>query len=671
MQPAMRSERHAASRNHLLAPRHWIYMEGFETFARELTSRLKARGCARAAAWTIFERRLDAELERLTELLFELYGARPDFAYWVEDLVERAFEAFKARPARLRARDARLPPESGWFRAQDVLGAVCYVDRWAGSFRGIYDRLPYLRELGIKYLHLMPFFKSPERENDGGYAVSSYRETNPQLGTMDELEELARRLEARGITLVADFVFNHSSDEHEWALAARAGDSFHRDFYLTFPDSSEPEEYSRTLREIFPEARRGSFTWCEEMNRWVWTTFHSYQWDLNYRNPAVFNAMASEMLALSNRGIGVLRLDAVAFVWKEKGTSCENLPQAHTIIRAFQAVARLSCPSLLFKSEAIVHPDDIAKYIDPRECQLSYNPLLMAELWEAAATKEVKLLAYSLAKRHDLPEGCAWVNYIRCHDDIGWTFADEDAAALGINGFDHRRFLNQFYLGEFPGSFARGLSFQYNPLTRDMRICGTAASLAGIERNMVRDPGKNRETSLRRLLLLYGIALSAGGLPLIYLGDELGVENDPAWDRDPAHAKDSRWVHRAVFPQALYEERHDSATVSGRVFSGMLKMIRARASRAVFAEPRLAVMESGHPSILMFVKEGADERLAVVGNFSERPARPCSSGWRALFSGTDGQGSELLSAKTCTENEAPVLEPCELLWISIRAAPGA
>ncbi len=641
-------------------------LRGFDSFRHELAERLRARGAVQSPRWPEFEHRLDAELERLTGLLFELYGDRPDFAYWVENLVYGAFEAFENRPAWLRKRDRTFLPENGWYLAQDVVGAVCYVDRWAGTFRGIGERIPYLKELGVKYLHLMPFFKSPEAENDGGYAVSSYRETAPALGSMADLAALARLLAEEGIALVADFVFNHTSDEHEWALAAKSGSADYRDFYLTFSDFREPEEYSRTLRDIFPESRRGSFTWNEEMQRWVWTTFHSYQWDLNYRNPAVFNAMAGEMLALANRGVAVLRLDAVAFIRKEKGTACENLPQAHTIIRAFQSVARLACPSLLFKSEAIVHPDYIARYIDLHECQLSYNPLLMAELWEAAATKEVRLLAYSMKKRHHLPPGCSWVNYLRCHDDIGWTFADEDAAALGIRGFDHRQFLNRFYLGEFPGSFARGLKFQYNPLTHDMRICGTAASLAGIERDMGRDPGKDRETALRRFLLLYGIVFAAGGLPLIYLGDELGMENDPDWDRDPAHAGDSRWVHRPLFQKALFEERHDPSTVTGRIFARFRRMIQIRAAHAVFAVQDVQVIESGHPSVLMFRKVSEDASLAVLGNFGEQAAGVSPDAWHSLFEAMAApEAVDLLSDRVFVPEQAPELLPCELLWLSV------
>ena len=701
-------------------------MRGFDSFTVALKTRLVGRGLTRSPRWPEFECRLDAELERLTGLLFGLYGDRPDFAYWVEDLIVTVFAAYEERPEWFAERDRAFSPESGWYLSQDIVGAVCYVDRWAGSFRGIGERIPYLKELGVRYLHLMPFFKSPETENDGGYAVSSYRETNPGLGSMEDLAALARKLASEGIVLVADFVFNHTSDEHNWARAAEAGDPFYRDFYLTFPDSREPEEYSRTLRDIFPESRRGSFTWNEAMGRWVWTTFHSYQWDLNYRNPAVFNAMAGEMLALANKGVAVLRLDAVAFIWKEKGTSCENLPQAHTIIRAFQTVTRLACPSLLFKSEAIVHPDFIAQYIDLRECQLSYNPLLMAELWEAAATKEIRLLAYSIKKRNHISSGCAWINYLRCHDDIGWTFADEDAAALGIKGFDHRQFLNRFYLGEFPGSFAHGLSFQYNPVTRDMRICGTAASLAGIERRRPTNPrggasvedggnsgrpseasaGSNRaaaatsescvcrapaphsidgeddgdsgrfpadqnhgaderqETALRRLLLLYGIEFSAGGIPLIYLGDELAMENDPDWAKDPAHAGDSRWVHRLRFQSDLFEERDAPETVTGQVFGRFKTMVAARAAHPVFAVQELDVLESGHPSILRLRKTTAEEALVVVGNFSESEAMVPGGVWSSLFenSGAD-EAIDLLSNRRFNPESPAKLLPCGLLWL--------
>ena len=633
-------------------------------FERTCIERWRSAGLLSMPEWDEFESRLVVEMRRLSELLWSLYRDRPDFAFQFERLIEEVFAAWRVRPPALKARDRQFPPESGWFSASGQVGAVAYVDRFAGSFRGLMERIPYLQELGITFLHLMPFFRSPERQNDGGYAVSSYRDTNPGLGSMEDLEALAKALADAGIVLVADFVFNHTSDEHQWARSARSGDADYQDFYLVFADRAQTEAYQSHLRDIFPEVRSGSFTWSIDMQAWVWTTFHSYQWDLNYANPAVFRAMAGEMLSLANRGIAVLRLDAVAFIWKQRGTSCENLPQAHTIIKAFQSIVRLACPSMLFLSEAIVHPDDIAAYIDPRECQLSYNPLLMAELWEASATKEVRLLSLSLAKRHRLPDGCAWINYVRCHDDIGWTFADEDAAELGINGRDHRAFLNDFYIGTFPGSFSRGVSFQYNPMTGDRRICGTAASLAGIERALLEGDGQDIDTALRRVLLLYGMAFSVGGIPLLYLGDELGVTNDYSYESNPAESSDSRWVHRPRWDARRAAERDDQTTVAGRLHHGLADMARIRAEHAVFGTQSLSVIDAGHTSVLAFRKQHAGELLTVIGNFADRPVRLDQ---QTVFGLLHGQaGTNLLDRSLVLPDQELPLEACGMLWIQQR-----
>jgi len=627
----------------------------------QCAQRWEERGLNKDPLWPEFKVRLDREFYRLAELLWRLYGNRPDFAYQVETIIAHVFQAFQARPEGLKERDRQYPPESAWFLSEQQVGAVAYVDRFAGTFRGLEKRIPYLKELGVTYLHLMPFFKSPEGENDGGYAVSSYRETNPALGTMEDLSHLAQTLAKEGIVLVADFIFNHTSDEHLWAQRAKAGEGKYQDFYWFFTDVGETEQYQKNLRDIFPEVRKGSFTYYGDLKRWVWTTFHSFQWDLNYRNPEVFDAMAGEMLFLANAGISILRLDAVAFVWKELGTPCENLPQAHTIIQAFQSVTRLAAPSLLFKSEAIVHPDDIQKYIDLRECQLSYNPLLMAELWEASATKEVRLLALSLRKRHSISEGCAWVNYVRCHDDIGWTFADEDAAELGIKGNDHRNFLNAFYMGQFPGSFSRGVSFQYNPTTGDRRICGSAASLAGIERALEEGSGTDLETAIRRLLLLYGVVFSAGGLPLLYLGDELGTLNRYEYQDDPDQANDSRWVHRPLWSDSAYKKRKDRSTVEGRVFAGIQKLSAIRRGHPVFGVPDLRVADARHPSVLVFHKQREGTLLTVVGNFSESPVRLPGPVVDSLLAGYNGR--DLLTQTLVTSGEELLLPPAALLWI--------
>ncbi len=346
----------------------------------------------RPREWQTFTRRLEAHFERLFELLVQVYGREYDFFYHLEELLRLMARSWLERPEVLKALDAEREADTGWFQSNQMLGGVCYVDLFAGDLNGIREKVPYFKELGLTYLHLMPLFKAPEGENDGGYAISSYREVNPALGAMAQLAELAEELRQEGINLVLDFVFNHTSDQHEWALKAKAGDPVYRDYYYMFPNRAMPDAYERTLREIFPAEHSGAFTYFPKIDRWVWTTFHSYQWDLNYSNPEVFNRMAGEMLFLANQGIDVLRLDAVAFIWKQMGTSCENLPQAHMLIQAFNAVTQIAAPSMLFKSEAIVHPDEVARYIRTDECQLSYNPLLMALLWNSLATRDARLL---------------------------------------------------------------------------------------------------------------------------------------------------------------------------------------------------------------------------------------------------------------------------------------
>ncbi len=462
--------------------------------------------------------------------------------------------------------------------------------------------------------------------------------------------------------MVVDFVFNHTSDEHRWAVAALADDPVYRDFYYMFPDRQMPDAYERTLREIFPEVRRGSFTWRPDAKRWVWTTFNSFQWDLNYGNPAVFRAMAEELLFLANAGVEVMRLDAVAFIWKQIGTSCENLPEAHMLIQAFNALIRIAAPTLLFKSEAIVHPDDVAKYISPEECQISYNPLLMALLWETLATREVKLLQASLSHRYRIDPRCAWVNYVRCHDDIGWTFDDGDAARVGINGFGHRRFLNDFYTGRFPGSFARGLPFQENPQTGDCRISGTCASLSGLEKGLREKTTYEVELAIRRILLIHGIILSAGGIPLIYLGDEVATVNDYSYRDDPAKAADSRWVHRPFANAANYGQRGNADPPAGRVYNGLRQLIAVRRETRAFADGELTVVDTGNSHIFGYLREHAGARVLVLANFSEYE-QPISANL-VRNHGLSYDFRDLISGDTIALGENLILEPYRLVWLA-------
>ncbi|MCO6449816.1 MAG: alpha-glucosidase C-terminal domain-containing protein [Caldilineales bacterium] len=632
---------------------------------QRLLPRLRQRFAdASATDWADFEERLYRHFERLFLALLDLYGGRYDFFFHLEDILATAAESWLARPQALKLLDDEREQNPTWFQSQGMVGGVCYVDLFADNLAGIRQRIPYFQELGLTYLHLMPLFASPEAENDGGYAVSSYREVEARLGTMAELEDLTAELRGNGISLVIDFVFNHTSDEHEWAQRAIAGEREFEEMYFLFPDRTQPDAYDAHLREIFPDVRPGSFTYRADIDRWVWTTFNSFQWDLNYRNPAVFKRMATEMLFLANVGVEILRLDAVAFTWKELGTNCENLPLAHVLIQAFNALARIAAPALLFKSEAIVHPDEVAKYIDPEECQLSYNPLLMALLWEALATRNVRLLAHSLRERFRIDPACAWVNYVRCHDDIGWTFDDGDARRLDINGFDHRHFLNDFYTGRFQGSFARGLPFQENPATGDARISGACASLAGLEKALRQESDYEVELAVKRILLIHSVILSIGGIPLIYLGDEVGTTNDYSFRDDPAKAGDSRWLHRPRTDWARADQRHDVETVSGKVFQGLQRLMQIRQDCATFSGNEMTVINPDNEHVFAYLRQNEAGRVLIFTNFSEQPQHISGAVLRTY--GLGYEFTDLISERAVVADEDVALAPYEVLWLAAR-----
>ena len=612
------------------------------------------------------EDRLAANWRPLFGLLYELYGSRYDFFYHVEQVVLTAVQAWWDRSESLREVDRHRIHQPDWFQSEQVVGGALYVDLFSENLAQLRQHVGYFKQLGLSYLHLMPLFAVRPGNNDGGYAISNYRSVDPRLGTIEDLRGLADDLREAGISLVLDFVFNHTSDDHEWAQRAQAGSGEYEEFYYIFPDRTEPDKYEATLREIFPTVRRGNFTWHDGMQQWVWTTFNSFQWDLNYSNPAVFRAMLEEMLFIANLGVDILRLDAVAFIWKQMGTNCENLPQAHTLIQAFNRLARIAAPGLLFKSEAIVHPDDVVKYIGKHECQISYNPTLMALLWESLATRKTTLLNQTLRHRFKLPETTAWVNYLRCHDDIGWTFDDQDAQAIGIDGYHHRNFLNRFYTGQFPGSFARGVPFQENLQTGDMRISGTMASLAGLEQAIEQDDEQLKELAIRRMLLLHGVILSIGGIPLLYLGEEWGMLNDYDFVKDPAKAGDTRWIHRPKMKWEYLEELDDhidsgNGSIRKRIFRAIQRLITVRTETPAFAGQQMELFASGNEHILGYVRCHDGDRVTVLANFSEHPQSV--DGNKLRTAGFGRFFEDVLSQNTVPSSQPIALGAYEILWL--------
>ena len=614
--------------------------------------------------WQILWERTEKQFPALFDRLHALYGGHYDFFYHLEEIIFEALKAGFTRSTELKQLDSQRLRDPLWIQNQKMLGATGYVDLQAGNLEGIRQQISYYRELGLTYLHLMPLFARPEGENDGGYAVSSYRDVDPSLGTMKELAQLAQELREAGISLVVDFIFNHTANNHAWACKAKSGDLEFQGYYWMFDREEETTAWQQHLRPIFPD-RGGSFTWCEDAQKWVWTTFFEFQWDLNYSNPEVFRGMLAEMLFLANKGIEILRMDAVAFIWKRLGTDCENQPEAHWILQAYNALCAIAAPALLLKSEAIVHPDEVARYIRPDECRLSYNPLLMALLWESLATRNTRLLHASLQARFPIDPECTWVNYLRCHDDIGWTFDDAIANQLGIDGAGHRKFLNDFYTGRFPGSFAKGLPFQENPITGDARISGTLASLAGLEAALISKDLEAVDLAIGRILLLYSIIFSIGGIPLIYLGDESAMLNDYSFAHNPEQASDSRWVHRPVRDWSQERQAlNDPNSPAARIYAGIQYRLRLRRSLPVLSQGQTEFLNISNDHVFAYIRHQDSKRLLLLCNFTERSQ---SVSLKELkVQGFSDQAQDLLTSQTLQLAEDLYLAPYQTYWLQTK-----
>jgi len=615
----------------------------------------------------IFRLRYEQHIVDAWRPLASLYGGRADFECCFIRFLQIVARGYRDRPTDLRIQDLGRSFQPDWFQESKMVGYVAYVDRFAGTLQGIEKRIPYLKELGVTYLHLMPLLKPRPGANDGGYAVVDYCQVNPELGTMADLANLAVALRENGISLCIDLVLNHTAKEHTWARRALQGDPIYQAYYHMFPDRKIPDQYELTLPEIFPDFAPGNFSYYEAIDRWVWTTFNEYQWDLNYSNPAVFAEFLIIMLYLANRGVDVLRLDAVAFMWKRMGTNCQNQPEAHFILQAFRALTRIAAPGLLFKAEAIVGPEELMPYLGRglatnKECELAYHNSFMVLLWSSLATRKATLMTQSLKQMPAAPSDTAWITYARCHDDIGWAVTDENAAAVGESGELHRAFLSDFYSGRFPGTFASGATFQYNPRTGDRRISGTLASLAGLETALQNRDNRAADLAFRRIQLLHNLIFVFGGIPAIYMGDEIGMLNDHTYKKDPALAEDNRWMHRPFMNWDAAELRHEVGTLESTIFTGLQRLVAARnRTPSLHAHAASEAVWTHNEHIFGLIRSSPRGRLLVLANVSERFQIAPPQRVREL-----GFGGPLIDRLTETELDGwgeIGLEPYQVRWL--------
>ncbi len=572
----------------------------------------------------VFDCRFEHHEAELKSLYLELYhGDEHSFEYFKEMLLRMWTE----RSAALRKLDAAREADPDWYKGHDLVGILMYADAFAGTLKGVRKRLDYIQECGVNYLHLMPLLESPKGRSDGGYAVSDFRKVQPELGTMKDLALLAKDCHSRGISLCLDFVMNHSSEDHAWAKAARAGDPEAQKRYFFYDNWDIPNEFEKTVPQVFPTTAPGNFSWCEEAGKVVMTTFYPYQWDLNYANPVVFNDMTENMLYLCNQGVDVIRLDAVPYIWKELGTTCRNLPQVHKLVRLMRMVCEIVCPGTLLLGEVVMEPSKVVPYfgsVEKPECHLLYNVTTMASTWHTVASKNVTLLRHQLGQIFALPGKYTFLNYLRCHDDIGWGLDYDYLERFGQQQIPHKRFLNDYLTGRWPGSPARGELYNDDPKLGDARLCGTTASLCGVEAARYEKDDSKLDWALRLDLMLHAYMFTLSGIPVLYSGDEIAQENDYSYHDDPLKADDSRYLHRGRMNWDAAEKRHEPDSPEGRIFAGLHQLEALHADHRVFdSAADVWVVDTKDDQVLGIGRYYQDEKLVALFNFSDKEKSIC------------------------------------------------
>lgn len=566
----------------------------------------------------IFQRRLNKHHDELKWLYMELYQNGDMFA----ELCSQMYEYYTARRQKLHNRDERRENDPEWFKRNDMLGMMMYIDNFAGNMSGVKEKLSYLKSCNVNCLHLMPFLDTPQGRSDGGYAVADFREVRPDLGTMDELSELTDACHKKGMNVCMDFVMNHTSEDHEWAKRARERDGEYMSRYFFYDSYAIPRKYEETVPQVFPTTAPGNFTYLQDIGYHVLTTFYPYQWDLNYKNPRVFNEMMYNFLYLANQGIDIIRIDAVPYIWKELGTKCRNLPQVHTIVRMMRMIGEIVCPSVILLGEVVMEPEKVVPYfgtVEKPECHMLYNVTTMATTWHTAATEDVRLLRKQMDVVNSLPKAYTFLNYLRCHDDIGWGLDFDTLKRWGMKEISHKKYLNDFFTGKLPQSVSRGELYNDDPVTQDARFCGTTASMCGIESAGFEQNDEKMKQAVRMDIMLHAYMLAQTGIPMLYSGDEIGMVNDYSYKEDPLRCTDSRYLHRGKFRWDLAESRENMSTVEGEIFQTLLKLEHIRTAEQVFSsEADVYTYDVKDDSILCILREREGERFFGIFNFSSQ-----------------------------------------------------
>ncbi|MCF0134353.1 MAG: Beta-galactosidase C-terminal domain, partial [Blautia sp.] len=461
------------------------------------------------------------------------------------------------------------------------------------------------------------------------------------------------------ISICMDFVMNHTSEDHAWAKKAYAGDKEYQDRYFFYDDFDIPAQYEQTVPQVFPTTAPGNFTWFPEIGKYVMTTFYPYQWDLNYGNPVVLREMIYNMLNLTNQGVDIIRIDAVPYIWKQLGTNCRNLPQVHKIVRMMRMICEIVCPGVLLLGEVVMEPSKVVPYfgtVEKPECHMLYNVTTMATIWNTVATRDVRLLKEQMIKVTQLPREYVFLNYLRCHDDIGWGLDYDWMRQFGTTEVPHKKYLNDFLTGNWPGAFSRGELYNSDPTSGDARLCGTTASLCGVEKAEEDQNEEAMERANRLDLMLHAFMLFQSGIPVLYSGDEIGQLNDYTYHDDIMKQEDSRYLHRGRFNWEHAKLRHEAGTRQQVIFASLSELETLRASNELFnVESAAWMIDTWDDHVLGMIRANEEAKVIGLFNFSEEERI-------AWINEEDGMYQDMISG-TCMEAKGVRVPAYGYYWL--------
>ncbi len=590
------------------------------------------------AAKKTYQKRFERHFDELRWLYMELYDNSSMFA----ELCDKMEIFYQDRKKDLKALDKKREEHQDWYKQNDMLGMMFYIDNFAGNMKGVQSRLDYIEQCNVNYVHLMPFLETPKGRSDGGYAVSDFRKVQENLGSMEDLEDLTGACHKKGINVCMDFVMNHTSEDHEWAKKAREGDGEYMSRYFFFENSYIPSLYEQTVPQVFPTTAPGNFTYLPDQKHFVMTTFYPYQWDLNYKNSRVFNEMMYNFLFLANKGIDIIRIDAVPYIWKELNTPCRNLPQVHTIVRMMRMISEIVCPGVLLLGEVVMEPEKVVPYfgtVEKPECHMLYNVTTMATTWHTVATRDVRLLKKQLDIVNALPKDYVFLNYLRCHDDIGWGLDYGALKSEGIGERSHKKYLNDYFQGYTGDSNSRGELYNADPVTGDARFCGTTASMCGVEKAGFEQDEAAMGKAIQMDVMLHAYMFMQSGIPVLYSGDEIGQVNDYTYKEDPDKAPDSRYIHRGAMNWELAGNISKKGTVEEKIFHRLERLEQIRKKEKVFvSNADTWTIDTWDASVLCIARCLEGEKIIGLFNFSEFDKT-------AWINETDGDYVELISGE--------------------------